>query len=265
MAQSSNVLYSSRELERLASMQQRLSRNYFRLREAHRELRARASEQQKTAGAMLADGLEAERRRLGRELHTGVGQALAGIHVHAGILETLLPDPPERVRTTLHRITALADAALEQVRGVSRKLYVPAWQALPLTEALRILWDESGIPEKFSGSLELQELTAEPPADVRRALYLAAQEGISNVIRHADARHVRLSLLRADGRILLEVEDDGSGFGSSADEPPGEPVAGIGLRALRDLAAELGGALETRSTPQGANLSISFPVTYEQS
>jgi len=262
MAQSSNVFYSSRELERLAGMQQRLSRKYFRLREAQRILRARASEQPKTTGALLADALDAERRRLGRELHTGVGQALAGIHVHAAILESELPDLPERARTSLQRITALADAALEQVRGVSRRLYVPAWQALSLTDALRNLWDESGISEKFSGSLALEPLSFEPPADVRRALYLGAQEGLSNVIQHADARHVQLSLRLIEGRLTLAIEDDGSGFSAPAET--GESAAGIGLRSLRDLAEELGGELQTGSTPQGAYLTISFPVTYEQ-
>lgn len=254
---------SCRELQRLACMQLRAARNYFRLLEADRELRARASGTPKTMGAILADSLEAERQRLGRELHTGVGQSLAGIHVHVSLLETAWPDPPEPVRKNLNRISALAHAALEQVRGVSRRLYLPAWQAQSLVEALRSLWDGSGVSEKFAGTLDLRELSAEPPPEVRRAIYLVAQEGISNAIQHADARHVRLSLGEEGGRITLEVADDGPGFRAPGDPATLAPSAGIGLRSMRDLARQLDGDFQAQSTPEGAKLTISFPVIHE--
>ena len=243
-------------------MQHRASRNYFRLREADRDLRARAGGTPKTMGAILADSMEAERQRLARELHTGVGQALAGIRVHLSLLEGALPGPPEPVRKSLNRIAALAEAALEQVRGVSRRLYVPAWQARSLLEALRDLWDTSGISQKFAGTLDLRALSTEPPPEVRRAIYLVAQEGISNVIQHADARRVRLSLGEEGGRIVLEVADDGPGFRAP---DPSHPAAseGIGLRSMRDLAHQLGGDFQAQSTPEGAALTISFPVTHE--
>ncbi|HTT64871.1 MAG TPA: histidine kinase [Bryobacteraceae bacterium] len=252
-------LLSCRELQRLALMQHRASRNYFRLLEADRGLRARARGVPKTVGTILADALDAERQRLGRELHTGVGQALAGIHLHLNLLETALPDPPEPVRRSLTQIAALAGAALEQVRGVSRRLYVPDWQARPLADALRSLWETSGICAKFEATLDLHELSAEPPPEVRRAVYLTAQEGISNAIQHADARRARLSLREEGSRIVLEVSDDGSGFRAPAQPAP----AGIGLRSIHDLASQLGGNLQVESTSEGTKLSISFPVIHE--
>jgi signal transduction histidine kinase len=251
-------LVPCRALERLALMQLRASRNYFRLLEVDRRLRARAGGHPKSIGAILADSLEEERRRLGRELHTSVGQSLAGIHVHISLLEASLRDSPEPVRKNLNRIGVLARAALEQVRGVSRRLYLPPWQVQPLGQALRSLWENSGIQEKFAGALDLRELSAEPPPEVRRAIYLVAQEGISNAIHHADARLVRMSLAEEGGRIALEVADDGSGFRDPADSAW---PAGIGLRSMRDLARQLGGDLQARSTPEGARLIISFPVT----
>jgi signal transduction histidine kinase len=249
---------SCQDLETLAAIEQRALRNYFRLVEADRDLRARTSTAPKSLGTILADSLEAERQRLGRELHTGVGQALAGIHVHASLLEASLNAPPEAVRKSLSQISALADTALEQVRGVSRRLYVPPWQAKSLVKALGDLWAASGICEKFAGTLDLADLTVEPPPEVRRAIYLVAQEGISNAIQHADARRVRMSLKEESGHIALEVADDGSGFRFSE-----RPAAGIGLRSLRDLARQLGGDLRTESTSAGAQLTISIPVIHE--
>jgi two-component system, NarL family, sensor histidine kinase UhpB len=152
---------------------------------------------------------------------------------------------------------------LEQVRGVSRRLYIPAWQAQPLVEALRDLWVASGISEKFAGSLDLRALSAEPPPEVRRAIYLVAQEGISNVMQHADARRVRMSLREEDGRMALEVADDGSGFRPPADADRPSAAAGIGLRSMRDLARQLGGDLLAQSTREGAKLTISIPVIHE--
>ncbi len=249
------------EMERLAALEHRATRNYFRLVRADRRLRARARGAPVTFGAALADALDAERRRLGREIHTGVGQSLAGIHAHLGLIDDALPAPPPPVRLSLDRIASLAATALEQVRGVSRRLYVPAWQARPLTEALRNLWESSGMPEKFAATLDLQELSSEPPLDVRRALYLAAQEGISNIIQHAHAGRARLSLTSHGGRVTLELEDDGRGL-SAPDAAPHDP-AGIGLRSLRDLARELGGELRMETRPRGATLTISLPVTHE--
>lgn len=241
-------------------MQYQVSRTYFRLLEAHRDLRARMQGEPQSLGAILADSMDAERQRLGRELHTGVGQSLAGIHVHVDMIESALPDPPAPVRQSLDRIQTLADTALAQVRGVSRGLYVPAWQTQSLVDALKNLWEISGISEKFAGTLDLQRPSAEPPPEVRRAIYLSAQEGISNVIQHADATRVRLSLREERGQITLEVEDNGSGFGPLAEPARANASAGIGLRSMRDLARELGGDFQARNSPQGAQLTISFPV-----
>ena len=121
----------------------------------------------------------------------------------------------------------------------------------------------SGISERFAGTLDLRPLTAEPPPEVRRALYLVAQEGISNVIQHADAHRVRMSLREENDRVVLEVADDGPGFRVPVDHERPAASAGIGLRSMRDLARQLGGCLHARSTPEGAQLTISLPVMHE--
>jgi len=252
-----SVNSDGRELERLALMQHRASRNYFRLLEAHNRLRARVAPQ-RNVGAILADSLDAERKRVGRELHTGVGQALAGIYIHVSLAESHWPDSPEPVRKSLSQITALAETALEQVRAVSRRLYIPLWQAQPLPDALRSLWDTSGISAKFQASLELGDLHSELTPDLRRAIYLVAQEGISNVIRHSNASRVRMAVRQEGDQLVLEIVDDGSRVAAAAE--PAVAPSGIGLRSMRDLALDLGGDLHFQATPHGNQLTLHLPV-----
>jgi two-component system NarL family sensor kinase len=124
-----------------------------------------------------------------------------------------------------------------------------------LVEALRKLWDKSGIPERFQASLNLAELSAEPPHHARVALYRIAQEGLSNIIRHADATRVSLSLEEIAGRIVLRIEDNGKGFATGRPE-----AGGIGLRAIRDQVRNLDGDLRIRSGEDGTKLEITIPL-----
>ena len=106
--------------------------------------------------------IELERRRLGRELHTGVGQMLAAIRLQLEIVTAHLSETAPEVHHALENIAALANGAFDQVRSMSRNLHPPAWQRLGIETALRQLWDLSGIPQKFKAGLA-------PPAARPRA------------------------------------------------------------------------------------------------
>lgn len=165
-----------------------------------------------------------------------------------------------RARTGGAELERERNDALEQVQGISRGLYTPAWESRPLREALRDLWENSGIPEQFNAVLDLQELCGDPRLHVRAAIYRAAQEGLSNVVRHSGARRVRLSLREQDGCVILEVEDDGEGFNPEPDASRPAATAGIGLRSMRELAGQLGGKFQVSSSPKGTSLTMSFPL-----
>jgi signal transduction histidine kinase len=256
------TLKSRQQLAGLVALERRTLYSYFRLAEADRMLRARRRSAQGRFGAALSEQLDCERKRIGRELHTSAGQALAGITIYLGILQELLPDPPEDVRLSLDRIGMLTREALAQVEGISRSLYSPAWQNKPLVDALRLLWETSGITEKMEGTLDLQDLPVDPPLELHAGIYRIAQEGLSNVIRHSDARHVRLSL-RVQGRnLVLEITDDGHGFNPAQELAPG--ASGIGLHSMRELARHLGGDLHIQSGSKGTTLTVSFPVHHDQ-
>jgi two-component system NarL family sensor kinase len=249
------------DLAGLAAVHSRMMRNYFRLARAHEELsRRRRSPRGRSAGSWLAEQLELERARLGRELHAGAGQALAGIKIHLEIIDSLLESPSDAVRASLHRIGLLAQDALQQLRAISHRVHPPDWQRLRLEDAVKTLWDLTGIPLRFQAELDIAPLAKEPPHAVRTTVYRTAQEALANVVRHAGASRVALRLAPVNGNLCLTVEDDGKGFDPVRLLDGPEIPAGIGLRSMRDQVRRLLGDFEIDSGPGGTRLSVSLPL-----
>jgi two-component system NarL family sensor kinase len=239
-----------------------LLRHCLRLQLAERDLSSFARDRRRGIGRGAVRQIDLERQRLGRELHTGVGQLLAAIRLQLEIVAAHLLDPPGLVQQALDRISTLANEALEQVRSVSARLHPPEWQRLTLADALQQLWDISGIPQRFEASLRIQPLPHEPDLEVKVLLYRAAQEALSNVIRHARAIRLEASLETRDDCAILTIRDDGVGFDvAGLLRGPASVASGIGLRSIREQAAALGGRSEIQSGPAGTTLVVSVPFS----
>lgn len=252
-----------RTLMEFLRLERRMLRGYFRLVHDERRLSERARRQQGAAGGgKMIRRLEKERQRLGRELHTGVGQALAAIRLQVELIGAEMPLPPPRVRQALDNIGRLSAEALDQVRTVSKRLHPPEWQRLKLEEALRQLWQTSGIGERYAAELRIEELPREPVPEVKALIYRTMQEAISNIVRHARATIVSAAL-RADGeRVVLSVTDNGVGFDVAALRAAEANVgAGIGLRSIREQVADCGGIFDMESGPLGTKLVVSVPMS----
>jgi two-component system NarL family sensor kinase len=246
----------------LLRLENSLLRHCLRLQLAERDLSTFARRHRRGTGSGAVRQIELERQRLGRELHTGLGQALAAIRLQLEIVATLLPGPPALVQQALSRISTLADKALDQVRSVSGRLHPPEWQRLTLESALQQLWDISGIPQRFEASLRIQPLPREPDLEVKVLIYRAAQEALSNVVRHARATRVEVVLETRDDSTILTIRDDGVGFDvAGLLRGPASVASGIGLRSIREQAAALSGRLEMESGPAGTRLMVSVPFS----
>lgn len=194
----------------------------------------------------LVTAREEERRKLRRDLHDGLGPRLAGLTLR---LETardrLTPDPE-----TKKLLTELADRCRESVADIRRLIYglrPPALDDLGLVSAIR-----EGAAQTGTECGDLEVVVEAPailpvlPAAVEVAAYRIAQEALTNVARHAEARHCVLRLaLEDDGEALrVAIEDDGRG------RDPDGPV-GIGIASMRERAEELGGTWSIERLPSG--------------
>ena len=250
------------ETAALLLLESSLLRHCLRLQRAERDLSTLARQRRRGSGGGALRQIELERQRLGRELHTGLGQMLAAIRLQLEIVAALLPGPPPRVQQALSRISTLANEALEHVRSVSGRLHPPEWQRLTLETALEQLWDLSGIPHRLEASLRIQPLPHEPDQEVKVLMYRAAQEALSNIARHARATRVDAALETRDNCLILTIRDDGVGFDvAGLLRGPATVASGIGLRSIREQAAALGGKLEIESGPSGTKLVVSAPFS----
>ena len=211
----------------------------------------------------LAAAQEAEQRRIARELHDQVGQTVTGLSLGLKSLERALGEgAAEDLRERLRWLQGLAGDIGREIHRAAADLRPTALDDLGLFRALPpVLADWS---ERFGVAVDLQVVGGEErlPVTVETAIYRVILEGLTNVLKHAEARSVSVVLERYDGELRVVVEDDGKGFDQQAPREPGD--AGLGLSGMRERLALLGGSLTIESTPGfGTTLFIEVPLSIE--
>lgn len=195
---------------------------------------------------------EEERRRLRRELHDGLGPELAGMALQVEGLAARLGADPE-LATRAEQLGDRLQQAVDEVRRVVDGLRPAAVDELGLAAAMRQLgWVDGAGPVV---AVDVPSDFGELPAAVEVAAYRIAAEALNNAVRHSGAAHCTVRG-EIDGECLLvEVTDDGRGFGTDI-------AVGVGLQSLHDRAAEVGGTLSVASAP-GAGTTISARLPME--
>jgi two-component system sensor histidine kinase UhpB len=196
-------------------------------------------ERHESARRVLA-AQEAERVGIARDLHDEVGQVLTGVLLQ---LNSIAEATPEH-RAELDQARQAVRRALDEVRRISSELRPEMLEHLGLASALTELATSfsrmSGIHVERGFATVLPKLAPE----VELAVYRIAQESLTNVARHAQAKHVRMSFEPGHSSVVLRIADDGRGFA-------GGPVEHGGLRSMRERALLVGGALAIKEAPEG--------------
>jgi signal transduction histidine kinase len=196
---------------------------------------------------------EQERARLARELHDETGQALTSILLGLKALEDAVDTDNARASTSTLR--DLVVSTLQEVRRLAVELRPAALDDFGLVAALDRLADT--IREKTGVEVEVEahlgDARLEPSLET--TLYRIVQEALTNVVKHADARRVSISVVRKDGSISAVVEDDGRGF-----DVEGARDDALGLLGMRERVGLVGGRISIESTPGvGTTLAVEFP------
>jgi two-component system sensor kinase FixL len=189
---------------------------------------------------------EREQRRIGHDLHDGLGQELTGLSFLSQNVARKLADRAIPEAAELRRISDLINSAIEQVRDLANGLSPVEFGSDGLTAALRALGvrvrDSYGIPCHFDRGRAVA--VASHHAAVH--LYRIAQEAVSNAARHAEAASIWLSIDHDDGHVVLTIEDDGKGIRSDA-----VGATGMGLHLMPYRARMIGAAFDIRPRPGG--------------
>ena len=205
------------------------------------ELRAKIDELRASRERMLRIGLE-ERRRLERDLHDGAQQRLVSMALNIRLARAKLNADPLAADRLLESAGTELDSALEELRELARGIHPAVLSDRGLGTALETLASRAPVP------VELAELPDERlPEAVELAAYFVVAEALTNVAKYAKASHATVEVARENGRVLVEVADDGVGGA--------DPEGGTGLRGLADRLAVLEGRLEIQSE-QGRGTTI---------
>lgn len=204
---------------------------------------------------------EEERQRLARELHDETVQALIALGQRIEMAQKALDKDPNRARQRLAELRLLAEEAQAEVRRFSRALRPLYLEDLGFVPALEMLAQEVERQSNLLVSVRVEGEVRRLAPDLELTAYRIAQEGLSNVVRHAQAPNAWLTVVFSHNELILRLQDDGRGF-----EPPLNPAelahAGhFGLMGIRERALLFGGRLEVCSKPdEGTTLEVFLPL-----
>lgn len=206
----------------------------------------------------LVEAQEEERSRLARELHDGAGQMLTNLLVRLKTVERAVDAPP--TRTQLASILDTMSHTIEQVRDLSYSLRPVALEEFGLCVALETLLEEMLVDNDLTGSYNLDLEDGRLSPSIETTLYRIAQEALTNVVRHADAETVTITLHSDQHRVLLRIEDDGVGF-APVEIPAGTGRRHLGLISMQERAAMIGASFDLYSAPAaGTTVEVRLPL-----
>ncbi len=235
----------------------------------HARLSKEARDREKLLANLLhqvVEAQEAERQRISRELHDASGQSLTALSLGLRGVESLLIQEQSVAIPQVHELGIISTQALGELRQIISDLRPSHLDDLGLIPTLR--WYLSKIEERnaFQTHFEVEGSLVRPPAECETILFRITQEAISNIIKHAEATNVQVSLNVSPPKIDLIIEDDGVGFEPEQllDQEPS--LSGWGLLGMQERVSLMQGRIQIDSEPgKGTRISVTAnPVPWEQ-
>lgn len=222
-------------------------------RRAEAELRL-ANAQLRELSASLQSVREEERKRISRELHDDLGQQLTGLKLSLTWLGSRLKDGKSATADDVDEMRHQMDTVITSVRRLATELRPSVLDDLDFKEALTWQTEEFFKRSGIQIELDLQDADRVVDDALATALFRIVQEALNNVVRHAKASEVQVSLILVARTLRLVVADNGQGF------EPGASGGGVGLVSMRERCAAIGGRFAVHSTPGvGSRIEVFVP------
>ncbi len=199
-----------------------------------------------------------ERNRLARELHDSLSQSLFSMVLNAEAANLFMDTQPEKARSQIQVLYETANAALKEMRTLIFELRPANLEqeglATVLTKHAKMIADRQGIRIQVDvvGQRRL-------PLPIEKALFRVAQEALNNVVKHAQASEVTITLTTHDNLVTMTIEDNGIGIG-----PQATRHNSLGLTSMRERAEQLGGTIQIGSAREGEGTLVRVSVPCEQ-
>jgi signal transduction histidine kinase len=223
--------------------------------------RQRATQKLQVLSHRLVEVQESERRQIARELHDEIGQSLtiAEMNLHAALQSPGAAAKEGRLRESIQAV----ERVLEQVHDLSLNLRPSILDDLGLEPALRWYTHRHAATTGLQAQFHAASLENRLDLVIETECFRVAQEALTNVARHAQARAVTVALSRRNGHLHLRVRDDGVGFDVVALRSRAVQGASLGLLSMEERASLAGGGLEFNSAPgQGTEVHAWFPLRW---
>ncbi len=219
------------------------------LHKSHRQLRE--------LSASLQAVREEERARIARELHDELGQHLTGLKMDLSWMGARLRPDQSALAGKISAMKALIDTTVASMRRIASELRPTVLDDLGLVPAVEWLANDFAKRSGIRVVLDTDDVCAKLDNTVATSVFRIIQESLTNVAKHAGASTVNLSLKRAEGRLTVEVRDDGRGMPAD----PGERKSGFGVIGMQERAYMLGGQLNIFSEPgEGTTVQAVIPL-----
>lgn len=215
--------------------------------------------EQEAFSRKLIDSQEQERQRIAAELHDSLGQNLLVIKNRAALALTQQADP-EKMAAQVREVSAMASAAVREVRDIAQNLRPFQIDELGLTKAIRAMARTLGDASGIEFTADLDDIDRVLPQEFEISFYRTVQECLNNIVKHSHAKTAVIGLRRDPDAIRVTISDDGQGFAIGRTGNKSAP--GFGLRNIRERVRTMGGRLDIRTQPgAGTYVEIRVPVT----
>jgi two-component system sensor histidine kinase UhpB len=220
-----------------------------------RDMVRRSTERVRQLAGQLISAQEAERSRIARKLHDDIGQYITDVAVSMSSMKRSAASRKAGLDSEFDRLYQHTTTLFENVRELSHELHPSVVQHAGLVAAMGSLC--RGFSERYGIPVAFEPTAVDPVADgVALAAYRVAQEGLTNIARHARAKRARVAIARRGPQLLVTIEDDGRGFNKAS--PTG--AQGLGLLSMEERVRLLNGAIEIVSGDAGTRVTAIIPL-----